>query len=210
MQINHTNGLKGELVMAAVLLRHLPDADQSYKRSQRRTSMKQRLILLLLLILLLTGIVPVYAGDQWNTCPTWDCGKNSFSAGTQVATPDGNRAIADIVAGDRVLALDPVTGHVGTYAVTETISHIDDVIIVLSIDGELLETTPWHPFYTVAGNWTAAEDLQPGDQIQAMDGSIGTVGAVNQVHHANQRMYNLVVAEAHSFFVGNGAWTVGG
>lgn len=33
----------------------------------------------------------------------------------------------------------------------------------LVIDGELIETTPEHPFYTIAGEWVEAENLTIGD-----------------------------------------------
>ena len=47
----------------------------------------------------------------------------------------------------------------------------------MTIDGEIIETTPWHPFYTDAG-WQEAEDLSIGELVLSLDGSYGTVEAV--------------------------------
>ena len=46
-----------------------------------------------------------------------------------------------------------------------------------------------------------------GAQIREADGEYGTVGAVQLVHRV-QTMYNLEVAEAHTFFVGGEQWLV--
>lgn len=89
-----------------------------------------------------------------------------------------------------------------------------------------IRTTPEHPFYAMAtappalslvegwlaagerqGRWTPAGDLKGGDHIQQADGTTGVVQAV--VFEAiDQVMYNLTVADAHTFFVGDGTWLV--
>jgi hypothetical protein len=77
----------------------------------------------------------------------------------------------------------------------------------LTIDGELIETTPEHPFYTAEDQWVTAGDLQMGDEVRRADGSYGIVEAVEFVHQS-QSMYNLTVADAHTYFVGDGQWLV--
>ena len=47
-----------------------------------------------------------------------------------------------------------------------------------------------------------AGDLEPGDLILSLDGDYGQVSAVLVIVEADQRMYNLTVDEAHTFFVG--------
>ena len=86
---------------------------------------------------------------------------------------------------------------------------------MLTIDGEVIETTPEHPFYEIAewmaweqvdviqpGVWTDAEDLQIGDKVTRANGLLGTVVSVQFVH-TTQRMYNFTVATAHTYFVGD-------
>jgi Pretoxin HINT domain len=109
------------------------------------------------------------------------CPANSFSADTTVATEDGDIAISDIEIGDDVLAYNEDTGQTDSYEVTDTISHIDPEIVLLTIDGETLETTTEHPFYTLSGEWVDAADLLPGDLIRNLDGSYGEVASMRIV-----------------------------
>ena len=146
------------------------------------------------------------------------CTVNSFSAETLVMTPSGTKPIAELVEGELVLAYNEATGEIGAYPIVDTISHVDAEIVLLTIDDETLETTAEHPFYELqsapwlavgqtAGRWTDAIKLQAGDRLWKADGTNGVVRAV-AVMPVSQRMYNLTVAEAHTFFVGNGQWLV--
>ena len=74
-------------------------------------------------------------------------------------------------------------------------------MISLAIDGQVIETTPEHPFY-VDGEWVAAGDLAVGDGIRSLDDDLGIVQAI-QVEYHPQEMYNLTVADAHTYFVGD-------
>lgn len=56
-----------------------------------------------------------------------------------------------------MLAYDEATSTIGYYPILATWVHEDPVIVLLTIDGETIETTPAHPFYTAAGHWAAAE-----------------------------------------------------
>ncbi len=131
----------------------------------------------------------------------------SFSGDTTVATPDGEKAISELEVGDTVLAWDEETGKLGSFEVTATFSHEDTVIEYLVIDGERLVTTPEHPFYTRERGWVAAGDLQKGEHVQKADGSWGVVESLRLVER-KQRMYNLTVDTAHTYFVGDGGWLV--
>ncbi len=83
----------------------------------------------------------------------------------------------------------------------------DDAIhIGVTINGEEIETTPWHLFYTSEG-WVEAGDLQDGDSIVSLGGVYGTVERVIIVD-AVQTMHDLTVEEVHIFAVGDGDWVV--
>ena len=88
----------------------------------------------------------------------------------------------------------------------------------MTIDGETLETTAAHPFYELEsapwlaagqteGRWTDALQLKAGDRVWKADGTSGVIQSVAVVS-VQQRMYNLTVAEAHTFFVGHEQWLV--
>ena len=89
---------------------------------------------------------------------------------------------------------------------TDTISHEDDAIAYLTIDGEEIETTPWHLFYTDDG-WVEAEKLESGDKVLSLDGEHGIVEDLIIIDET-QMMYDLTVAVVHTFAVGNGEWIV--
>ena len=142
------------------------------------------------------------------------CPINSFSAETPVATAAGPVPISTLGIGDQVLAWNEATDQTGYYTVTATIAHEDATIVELTIDGEVVKTTGEHPFYVVAGapwlapsisdgRWVAAGKLAAGDAVRQADGTTGIVDAVVIVAEP-QRMYNLTVADAHTFFVGDG------
>ncbi|MEZ4736341.1 MAG: polymorphic toxin-type HINT domain-containing protein [Caldilineaceae bacterium] len=142
----------------------------------------------------------------------------SFEADTLVATNTGQTAISDITVGDFALAFNETTGTTGYYTVTAVLSHVDPVLVTLVINGERIVTTPEHPFYVMTsapwlaageavGQWKAAGELVVGDHIRQANGLAGTVQAM-QVVQQPQVMYNLTVADAHTFFVGDGQWLV--
>ena len=106
------------------------------------------------------------------------------AADTPVATPDGQLAISAIVTGTVVLAYDEASGTTGAYAITATIHHTDPAIVLLTLGGETLETTPKHPFYTRERGWVDAIDLRMGEHVPRLDGPDGVVPRV-------QLMYNL-------------------
>jgi RHS repeat-associated protein len=131
----------------------------------------------------------------------------SFSEETLVATEGGFIPIGKIREGKYVLAYHEVTGELGYYPVEAVWAHTDPVVVYLVIEGERIETTPEHPFYTSEAEWIAAGELRLGDLIRQASGRYGRVQAVEFVSQP-QVMYNLTVAEAHTYFVGAGRWLV--
>ncbi|MCG8349623.1 MAG: hypothetical protein MI924_17805 [Chloroflexales bacterium] len=131
----------------------------------------------------------------------------SFSADTPVVTPDGAVPIAAIDIGDTVLAYHEATGETGVYTVTDTIAHVDPLVVLITRDTDDLETTPEHPFFTRTPGWVAARHLTPGAEVRRLDGGYGVVTRVVLAVRV-QPMYNLTVATAHTFFVGDDGWLV--
>jgi RHS repeat-associated protein len=131
----------------------------------------------------------------------------SFSSDTEITTLEGLQPINQLQVGDLVLAYDESSGKTGFYTVTATFAHVDPLIILLSVNGEQIETTPEHPFYTAAGEWIPAGQLQIGDSLRRADGSSGLVTAI-ALRSQTQQMYNITVAEAHTYFIGDGKWLV--
>ena len=131
----------------------------------------------------------------------------SFSADTPVATAAGQTAISDVAVGDQVLAWNEELGQSGYYTVTAVWAHADPVTVHLVINGEAIETTPEHPFLTTNGEWVAAGALQVGEAVRNANGDNGVVQAVEFVA-TPQVMYNMTVADAHTYTVGDDEWVV--
>ena len=139
--------------------------------------------------------------------PTHAPCKNSFSADTLVATAEGDVPISAIEVGDLVLAYHEATGATGVYTVTDTIAPVDPLVVVLTLATDDLETTLDHPFFTRTPGWVAARTRTPGAEVRRLDGGYGTVTRVVLAVRV-QPMYNLTVAIAHTFFVGDDGWLV--
>src|SRR5206468_3165117 len=88
--------------------------------------------------------------------------------------PDGRRQRG----GDEVLAYDEASGATGSAALTGVGAHDDALVEYVTIDGERLETTPEHPFYTQERGWVAAGELWAGAHVRRADGGAGVVEAV--------------------------------
>jgi RHS repeat-associated protein len=131
----------------------------------------------------------------------------SFSEDTPVATQDGEKPIGEIKVGEKVLAYDESTQSTGYYPVTDKFAHTDQNLVTLVIDGEIVETTIEHPFYTIEKGWIPAGNLWIGAHILRSDGLSGIIEKIS-LKHSEQKMFNLTVDQAHTFFVGDGKWLV--
>jgi hypothetical protein len=131
----------------------------------------------------------------------------SFSGDTAVETPGGTQRISTLQEGDLVLAYDGTSGTTGYYPISTVLAHVDQVVELVIISGERIQTTPEHPFYVVGKGWTPAGELHVGDRIQRADGGFGAVEGLRFKRHT-QAMYNLTVSRAHTYFVGKGEWLV--
>ncbi|MCB8944224.1 MAG: hypothetical protein H6658_10760 [Ardenticatenaceae bacterium] len=134
-------------------------------------------------------------------------GMCSFSADTLVLTEAGMEPISEVANEELVWAFNEKTGEMGWYPVVAVWAHEDPITVYLTIEGEVIETTPEHPFFTVEGEWLPAATLQVGDEIRNADWATGTVEVIEFVAES-QTMYNFTVATAHTYFIGEGQWLV--
>lgn len=72
---------------------------------------------------------------------------------------------------------------------------------------ETIHTTANHPWLTADRGWVEAGQLQPGEAVVTLNGSSGTVAWVHTVP-GQADMYNLTVANDHTYAVGDGQWVV--
>jgi RHS repeat-associated protein len=134
-----------------------------------------------------------------------------FAAETVVATPHGPRPIADIRAGDLVLAKDPDTGALAYKPVTRVFVTPGKALVELHLetrDGtdEVIHATPEHPFWVEGRGWTNAGELEVGRGVTTSLGQSAELVAARTLPE-RQTVYNLEVADFHTYFVGLGeAW----
>lgn len=130
----------------------------------------------------------------------------SFAGDTPVLTVAGLLPIRAIRPGMLVWAFDESAKKADYYPVLATLTHFDPLILELTINGDTIRTTPEHPFF-VDGVWLAAGLIEIGDGVQSASGNVSPVVKVVKIQQ-QQLMYNLTVAEAHTYFVGEGGWLV--
>ncbi|MBY0460847.1 MAG: HINT domain-containing protein, partial [Gemmataceae bacterium] len=72
-------------------------------------------------------------------------------------------------------------------------------------DGELIRTTPEHPFWVEGQSWTQAGALKEGDRIATLSGEWVPL---TEVYDTDQwePVYNVRVADWHTYFVGDEGW----
>jgi hypothetical protein len=131
---------------------------------------------------------------------------NSFAPETPVLLFDGStKPIAEIKAGDLVQSIDPsVLGPRVTTAepVLELLRNQDTALADVTVDsGAVLHTTQEHRFWNATTRqWTEAARLRAGDSLRSSTGAAPTVAAV-QAFSGDRVMYNLTVADLHTYYV---------
>jgi RHS repeat-associated protein len=135
---------------------------------------------------------------------------NSFRYDTQVLMAGGTRkVISDLVVGDKVIATDPETGLTTERTITAVHLNLDTAladVTVIDADGDTstIHTTQHHPFWDAGDKvWTDVVDLQKGDRLRSIDGSLLTVVSV-RAFVGRAWMWDLTVEGIHTFFVANG------
>jgi hypothetical protein len=77
----------------------------------------------------------------------------------------------------------------------------------LRVGGQLILTTGEHPFFRDR-EWVAAQELQVGDKLLCQNGSTITVEGLRETGNWVP-VYNLRVADWHTYFVGDDSWGFG-
>jgi RHS repeat-associated protein len=129
-----------------------------------------------------------------------------FAAGTPLLTPDGDKPIEQFHPGDWILAApehDPAGAVVGRQV--EAVFRDESPILHLWVGNHLIRTTGKHPFWVDGRGWTAAGELMEGDRLRSHEGGWVVVNRVQDVGDF-ETVYNLRVAEDHTYFVGERSW----
>jgi hypothetical protein len=131
--------------------------------------------------------------------------QSCFRAGTPIRTGNGAKVAEDIQVGDELWSrsdFDP-NGPLELKTVEERYVRVAP-ILNLHIGGQVIGTTPEHPFYVEGKEWLPCKVLQIGDRIRLAEGW----GVVEGVAVSGEvvTVYNWRVAEFHTYFVGGDDW----
>jgi RHS repeat-associated protein len=132
--------------------------------------------------------------------------KQCFPAGTPVRTPQGEAAIETLRKGDWVVARPE--GDVGEAVAPcriEAVHVREGKVIRIGAASQVFRVTPDHPIYARGRGWVAAGSLREGDELSGEDGGWLRVEGVRDAGEV-ERVYNLTVADYHTYFVGSRAW----
>jgi hypothetical protein len=123
-----------------------------------------------------------------------------LAAGTLVWTDAGPIAIETIRVGDLVLAQDPETGELAYKPVLRTtVRPLGPLVQVHLVDREFVETSGGHLFWAAGEGWTRARQLESGMTLHGLDGT----RRVSYTETGSEaETYNLIVADFHTYFVG--------
>ncbi len=126
---------------------------------------------------------------------------NCFGKGTPVLTRAGSRPIEDLKVGDQVLCQDTSSGELAFRPILTVYHNKPTATLRVEFPGETIVATPIHRFWKVGQGWAMARDLRPGDRVRTLGGQAEVLAITKE---AVQPVFNLEVAESHSFFVGRG------
>ncbi|MFV0459027.1 MAG: RHS repeat-associated core domain-containing protein, partial [Actinomycetales bacterium] len=120
------------------------------------------------------GVSGAGTGCGGGRCPT--PGGTCFVAGTLVRTERGDVPIEQVRVGDKVWSRNTDTGTDELHPVIATYVRDSHTLVDLTIDGEVVTTTPDHPFMVHDRGWVTAGDLQPGDTLVTPTGTTTLTG----------------------------------
>jgi tetratricopeptide (TPR) repeat protein len=128
-----------------------------------------------------------------------------FAAGTPVHTREGLTPIEQVRRGDLVLTEHPKTGALSWQPVLAAFHNRPDQTLRIDLGGETIVATGIHRFWVAGRGWVMARDLKAGDPLRTL-GGVARVASVET--DTVQPVFNLLVAEGHSFLVGRGGAVV--
>jgi hypothetical protein len=132
-----------------------------------------------------------------------------FLAGTPLLTPEGTKPVEQFVVGDRILAR---AEHDPEGPVEE--KHVEKVFVRLApvlhlhVNGQTIGTTSEHPFWVQDRGWLPARLIASGDRLASHNGNWHLVESVTPSSEM-KTVYNLTVADHHTYFVGCQDWKFG-
>jgi len=133
-------------------------------------------------------------------------GENCFVAGTPLVTPFGETFIDHFKVGDLILSRNQhdLEGVIEAKVVEEVFIRVG-LVRSVQVNGRIIRTTAEHPIYVYGQGWKCVSELKQGDRLVSHNGRLVTVESISDAAEV-QTVYNLRVADYHTYFVGSREW----
>lgn len=144
-----------------------------------------------------TSAAPVSSGGGSGGQPPHEC----LVAGTPVWTLAGPRPVEQVRPGDLVLAQDIESGELAYKPVLISTTRPPGPVLRIETEKDTIRASGGHPFWVPGEGWVRARALTQGKSLH----DIGGRAAIKTITEETDKVttYNLVVADFHSYFVGD-------
>ncbi len=122
-----------------------------------------------------------------------------LAAGTPILTDTGPVAVEKIKVGDRVLSQDAETGELAYKPVLHTTVRLNAELVKLELFDGTITCSVGHRFWISGKGWMKARDIEPNMNFHGVE---GTTPLRRSEPAGVGPVYNLIVADFHSYFVG--------
>jgi hypothetical protein len=122
-------------------------------------------------------------------------------AGTPVWTDRGAVAVQEVRVGDLVLARHPESGELAYKPVLRTTVRDDEPVFHCETAEGDFRATGGHPFWVSGRGWVKLRDARPGMHFH---GAAGPIEVRRVTPDGEEKTYNLVTEDFHTYFVGDG------
>lgn len=126
--------------------------------------------------------------------------RSCLVAGTPVWTEKGFIAIEKIRVGDRVLAKDITTGELAYKPVLKTTEREPTPVHNFTVNDETITSSLGHHFWVSGNGWTKTRELAANQPLHTATGTKRIASIEDE--GKSEKVYNLVVADFHTYFVG--------
>jgi len=129
-----------------------------------------------------------------------------FPTGTPIATPEGDRPIEEIAAGDRVLSWSIDRGAPVEARVTRVKRrHARELLELTLAGGRTLKVSANHPLFVPArADWVPAGELRRGDGVAALAGGRLAPVMIEEIaaRVEDADVFDLTIETTHAYFAG--------
>ena len=134
--------------------------------------------------------------------------KYCFTEDTLIKTPKGYKYISDISIDDCVYSFDEKTGMYDYKPVAQINKSTTNQLVEIYANGEMIKTTPSHPFLSSRG-WVKASELNETDLLMIDNHKYLAIDSIDIFDSPNPiEIYNLCVDDYHTFLVGDNQFVV--